>query len=54
MPPRWSQQTSEHWRRDRGTVLRLTFQCRKDTDTWIVVGEIDVQTDNPVVVPTLP
>jgi hypothetical protein len=53
-PPRWSHQTVQEWLKERGTVLRLTFQCRRDAATWTVVGEIDIQTDNPVVIPALP
>jgi hypothetical protein len=53
-PPKWSHQTVQDWLKERGTVLRLTFQCRKDTSTWTVVGEIDFQTDNSVVVPSIP
>lgn len=52
-PPPWSRgQTSSGWRRERGTILRLSFQCHKNGhQPWTVVGEIDIQTDNPVVIP---
>ena len=53
-PPRWSRQSTQDWLTQQGTVLRLTFQCRKDTAAWSVAGEVDFQTDNPVVVPALP
>ncbi|WP_284741737.1 hypothetical protein [Amycolatopsis sp. RTGN1] len=51
-PPVWSEgQTRQDWRRERGTVLRLSFLCRKDGAEWTLVGEIDTQTDNPVMIP---
>lgn len=46
--------TTPAWRHERGTVVRLTFVCRKGTQEWSLVGEIDFSTDNPVVVPELP
>ncbi len=53
LPPKWYEQTFQDWLTERGNVLRLTFQCRKGTASWTVVGEIDFQTDNPVVVPAI-
>lgn len=52
-PPPWATgQTSSDWRRERGTTLRLSLQCHKrGHQPWTVVGEIDIQTDNPVVIP---
>jgi hypothetical protein len=52
MPPAWSEgQTVADWRRERGPILRLSFLCRKDGAQWTLVGEIDTQTDNPVIIP---
>ncbi|MEO6090145.1 MAG: hypothetical protein ABIQ18_44265 [Umezawaea sp.] len=51
-PGHWMGQTPQDWRRERGTVLRLTFECRKDgMEPWTLTGEVDTQTDNPVEVP---
>ncbi|VVJ21643.1 Uncharacterised protein [Amycolatopsis camponoti] len=51
-PPVWSEgQSSQDWRRERGTVLRLSFLCGKDGTEWTLVGEIDTQTDNAVIIP---
>jgi hypothetical protein len=52
-PPKWSEgQTVNSWRTERGTVLRLSFLCRrKGMEPWTLVGEVDAQTDNPVIIP---
>jgi hypothetical protein len=52
-PPGWATgRTSEGWWRDRGTVLRLIFLCRKNgAEPWTLVGEVDTSTDNPVIIP---
>jgi hypothetical protein len=53
--PPWSAHTPQDWRTERGTVLRLTFECHKDgAEPWVLNGEIDTQTDNPVHVPFSP
>ncbi|MYW94354.1 hypothetical protein G3I59_28110 [Amycolatopsis rubida] len=44
-PPTWPEgQTRHDRRRARGTVLRLSFLCRKDNAKWTLAGEIDIQT----------
>jgi hypothetical protein len=54
-PAIWMRQTIDEWRRDRGTILRLTFEChQEDTEPWTLTGEIDTQTDNPVEIPARP
>ncbi|MGH3673237.1 MAG: hypothetical protein ACRDSH_21860 [Pseudonocardiaceae bacterium] len=52
-PPSWSDQTPQDWRRERGTVVRLTFECHQSGSEhpWTLTGEIDTQTDNPIEVP---
>ncbi|MGH3238646.1 MAG: hypothetical protein ACRDOH_36395, partial [Streptosporangiaceae bacterium] len=41
MPPQWSQQPPENWRRERGTAVRLQLECRRDGwDPWTLTGEV--------------
>jgi hypothetical protein len=41
LPPLWSQQTPEDWRREQGTVIRLQLECRRDGwDPWTLAGEV--------------
>jgi hypothetical protein len=41
LPPPWSQQPPEDWRRERGPVVRLQLECRRDGwDPWTLVGEV--------------
>lgn len=50
--PSWSAQTSQEWANERGSVLKLTFECHKNgAEPWTLTGEIDTQTDNPVYLP---
>jgi hypothetical protein len=52
-PPRWSNHTHQAWRQERGTILRLTFECHNNTDhPWTLTGEIDTQDPTPVQIPT--
>lgn len=42
MPPRWSQQPVENWRRERGTIVRLQLDCiREGWNPWSLACEID-------------
>jgi hypothetical protein len=41
-PPRWSQQPRDNWRRERGTVVRLQLECRREGwEPWSVAGEVE-------------
>ena len=41
-PPPWSHQNPEDWRQERGTVLRLKLECRRDGRTpWTLTTEVD-------------
>jgi hypothetical protein len=42
-PPPWSQQSTQDWWRDRGTLVRLRLECRRDGwEPWVLTGEIDI------------
>jgi hypothetical protein len=47
-PPSWSQQPPESWRQERGTVVRLRLECRRDgREPWTLTCEIDTAGDGP-------
>lgn len=40
-PPRRSQLPIENWRQERGTLVRLRLECRRDGwEPWVLTGEI--------------
>ena len=51
-PPSWSQQPPGNWRRERGTLVRLRLECRRDGwDPWVVTSEVDPEGQSKVEVP---
>lgn len=41
MPPPWSQQPPENWRRERGAAVRLQLEGHRDGwDPWTLAGEV--------------
>ena len=47
-PPSWSQQPQDNWQKERGTVVRLRLECRREGwDPWILTCEIDTGGDGP-------
>lgn len=47
-PPAWSQQPQENWLKERGTVVRLRLDCRRDGwEPWTLTAEIDTAGDGP-------
>jgi len=51
-PPSWSKQPYEHWQRERGTVVRLRLECRRDGwDPWAVTCEVDPDGQSKVEIP---
>jgi type II secretory pathway pseudopilin PulG len=51
-PPTWSQQPYENWRRERGTVVRLRLECRRQGwDPWVLTCEVDPDGESKVEIP---
>jgi hypothetical protein len=52
LPPRWSNQTTDDWRREQGAVLKLAVECHDSGDRpWTITAEIDTRDPDPVEVP---
>ena len=51
-PPSWSDQPRDNWRRERGTVVRLLFECHRDgLEPWTLTGEVDTTGPNVIEIP---
>jgi type II secretory pathway pseudopilin PulG len=47
-PPSWSHQPQENWLIERGTLVRLRLDCRRDgLQPWTLTGEIDTAGEGP-------